>query len=38
VPELTPKPGFTFKGDPPPEVLDYVEARQLKPSFDYRDV
>jgi hypothetical protein len=47
--ELPPKPPsgvgspeppatFTFTLGPPPEVLDYLKAKKLTPSFDYRDV
>jgi hypothetical protein len=36
--DLAPQPDFTFTLGPPPEVLDYLKAKKLTPSFDYRDV
>lgn len=31
-------PEFTFPGPPPKEALDYLRAKGVKASFDYRDV
>lgn len=36
--EYTPKPGFSFPGQPPKEALGYFRAKKLKPSFSHLDV
>ena len=33
-----PKPGYRFPGPVPREALDYFQAKDLRPGFDYRDV
>lgn len=35
---FTPKPGFTFPGEPSPEVLAYFKNKGWKPAFSYKDV
>ena len=35
---LSPKPGFRFDPQPPPEAMRYLRNKGWKPGFDYRDV